>query len=326
MKKLAEDWKTVHEKLPGSQKKLDSGHYGRPDFEDVPIAFDLPAGLKQEGASFDHFGILNIVKNGRSAEIYFDDLEYDGKQESFAEDPHWDGLNNRARVQETMPIGYHNFGFSPETHFAGGSPGEMGGIFWPLSQAYAYYADRIGPLSLDDPLEAHGKLFLKYVTPDCEMCFGWFNSSQRQPPEKRYRKSVAAGTRRDPQTTHMCKTDNFVGIYLTSEHAGCGLHPALVTAKGSKVDQRNGAPHPEPGKVWEWTVKYDPSAGGGHGAISVTLGGQTATLVLDEKLRAEGSNFDRFGFFASGGGGMTHIYFDDLKYTAGRMPDSPLTH
>jgi hypothetical protein len=28
--------------------------------------------------------------------------------------------------------------------------------------------------------------------------------------------------------------------------------------------------------------------------------------------------FDRFGFFPSGGAGMVQIYFDDLKYTAGR--------
>ncbi len=73
--------------------------------------------------------MLNIVKNGRSAEVYFNDLEHDGKRENFAQDPGWDGLNNRARIQETMPVGYHNFGFSPDTHFAGGAPGEVGENF-----------------------------------------------------------------------------------------------------------------------------------------------------------------------------------------------------
>jgi hypothetical protein len=91
-----------------------------------------------------------------------------------------------------------------------------------------------------------------------------------------------------------------------------------VTAQGTKAVQDNGTPRPAPGKSVEWTLKYDPAANGGRGAISVTLDGTTATLVLDPKLRAEGATFDRFGFFPSGGGGMVNIYFDDLTYTSRR--------
>jgi hypothetical protein len=53
--------------------------------------------------------------------------------------------------------------------------------------------------------------------------------------------------------------------------------------------------------------------------LTVTLGEKAATLTLDARLRREGAIFDRFGFFPSGGGGMVHIYFDDLKYTARRV-------
>ena len=99
-----------------------------------------------------------------------------------------------------------------------------------------------------------------------------------------------------------------------------------MTAKGTKITQRNGVPHAEPARPLDWAIKYDPAAAAGHGALSVTLGGQTATLLLDEKSRAEGAIFDRFGFFASGGGGMTNIYFDDLKYSAGREVNLHSSH
>jgi hypothetical protein len=65
-------------------------------------------------------------------------------------------------------------------------------------------------------------------------------------------------------------------------------------------------------------MKYDPSAADGRGALTVTLGDATATLILDPGVKKEGATFDRFGFFPSGGGGMVQIYFDDLKYTVGR--------
>jgi hypothetical protein len=216
-----------------------------------------------------------------------------------------------------MRTGYHDFGFLPGSHLAGGAPGEMGGIFWRLSKAYGYYADRVGPLTLDDPLEARGRLMLKIGTPDCEMGFGWFNSSQKERIAIRSRVNELGAVRRDPRDTHLAKSDNFLGVYLTNDR-GCALRPALVTAKGTKAAEEHGTPRPTPGQAYEWSMKYDPDAEGGRGALSVTLDGRTATLVLDPKLRAEGATFDRFGFFPTGGGGMVQIYFDDLTYTSGR--------
>jgi hypothetical protein len=313
---LAKDWDSI--KSPRSRSRFATGHYGAVDFDGKIMTFDLPPGFKQTGATFDHFGLLGIMKEGSPATVYFDDLAYDGKSEDFAKDPGWEGLNNRAQIAEPMRTGYHDFGFSPDTHFAGGTtPGEMGGIFWRLSKAYGYYADRVGPLTLDDPLEAHGRLMLKFGTPDCEMCFGWLNSSQKERIPIRTRTNELGAVRRDPRDTHLGKSDHFLGVYLTNDH-GAALRPALVTAKGTKAAQEHGTPRPAPGQSYEWSLKYDPTAEGGRGALSVTLDGQTATLVLDPKLREEGATFDRFGFFPSGGGGMVQIYFDDLQYTARR--------
>ena len=72
-----------------------------------------------------------------------------------------------------------------------------------------------------------------------------------------------------------------------------------------------------PGKVFEWSLVYDPAANGGKGEIHVTLGKETVTLALKKGLKAEGARFDRFGLFNSTAGGqLVRIFLDDLKYTA----------
>src|SRR5205807_476856 len=102
--------------------------------------------------------------------IYFGDLEYAGRPQDFSRDPHWDASGSRSDYQAKDVAGAHNFGFSKTSH-AGGKPGEIGGTFW-RSGKYAYYADRIGPLTLDDRLEASGKVVLKVGAPDADMYLG----------------------------------------------------------------------------------------------------------------------------------------------------------
>jgi hypothetical protein len=288
--------------------------HGSPEFDrGILIAVDLPPGFKQAGATFDHFGLLSSIKEGNQVQIYFDDLQYDGKTEDFSKDPQWEGSGNHSHFENSMPTGYHDFGFSADTHFAGGAPGEMGGTFWRLSKAYGYYADKIGPLSLDDPLEASGKVLLQTGTPDSEIAFGWFNSSQKEIPIHLKNGRQAEG--------HLDKSDNFIGVYLAGPtRLGRCLLPAVITGKGTKTIFKtvDKAPQPTPKQVYNWTLKYDPAAADGRGALTVTLGEAGATLELEPGIKAEAAIFDRFGFFPSGGGGMVQIFFDDLKYTASR--------
>src|SRR5204863_4282183 len=130
---------------------------------------DLPEGYKQQGTTFDHFGIMNMMKAGGRMTIHFDDLEYAGRSQDFSEDPHWDAAGNRASYKATDVGGAHNFGFS-DTNHAGGKPGEIGGTFWRTDN-WGYYADKVGPLSFDDRLEARGKVSLVVGGPDADMCF-----------------------------------------------------------------------------------------------------------------------------------------------------------
>lgn len=275
-------------------------------FEGKAFAVDLPPGFKKEGATFDRFGLMNLMKSGGAMTIYFGNLRHDGGTPDLSRDPGWIGSGNRATFQDREQAGAHDFGFSEKTSFAGGQPtggagkpGEVGGSFWRTDKDWGYYADRVGPLTLDDRLEARGKVVLKVGAPDSDMYFGWFSSTPKD------RSAAQAG--------------NFLGIHVGGPtRVGHYFQPAYTTADGArgKIDK---GPVLLPGKVYEWTLVYDPAADSGNGAIKVTLGDESVTLALKEGRKAKGCRFDRFGFFtATVGGQLVRIFFDDLTYTAGR--------
>jgi hypothetical protein len=236
-----------------------------------------------------------MMKPGNALTIYFGDLRHDGVTEDLTTDPGWVGSQNRARIAH-VPVGAHDFGFSPRTNFAGGKPGELGGDLW-RSGKYAYYADRVGPLTLDDRLEASGKVLLKVGAPDSDVFLGWFNGANKEEPP------VASG--------------NFLGVHIGGPtRIGHYFQPVLTTAKGTHGHADKG-PVLTPGKVFEWSLVYDPSANGGDGEMRVRLGEEAVTLALRKGWKAEGAHFDRFGLLNSNiGGQLVRIYLDDLTYTA----------
>jgi hypothetical protein len=259
------------------------------------FAVDLPEGYRRQETRFDHFGLMNMMKAGGWMTIYFDDLHYDGRSEDFADDPHWDASGNRLTYQATDVGGAHNFGFSGTNH-AGGRSGELGGTFWRAGP-YGYYADRVGPLSLEHRLEAHGRVVLEAGAPDSDMFLGWFNSAERERPPN--------------------EAGPFLGVHVGGPtRVGHYFHPAFATATGTR-GLADGGPVLWPGKVYEWSLVYDPTAAGGQGAIRVTLGDEPVTLVLKKGIKAQGARFDRFGVFTSTiGGQVVKIFLDDLSYTA----------
>jgi hypothetical protein len=267
-------------------------------FPDVTaFTVDLPEGYRQQGTTFDHFGLMNMMKPGGRMSVYFDDLQYLGRTQDFSQDPKWDASGNRATYQAKDVSGAHDFGFSPTNH-AGGAAGEVGGTFW-RSGKYGYYADRVGPLTLDDRLEASGKVVLRSGGPDSDMFLGWFNGANKDHPP------TEAG--------------HFLGVHVGGPtRVGHYFHPSLATAKGARA-QAPAGPVLTPGKLYEWSLVYDPAAEGGNGAATVTLGGESVTLPLKKGVKAQGARFDRFGLFTSDiGGQIVRIYLDDLKYTSAR--------
>lgn len=242
--------------------------------------------------------------------VYFDDVEFDGEKQDFSKDPGWLGSGNRTNFKDSNQSGTHDYGFSPQTSYANGSLGELGGIFW-RSGDYSYYADRVGPLTFSDRLEASGKVVLLTAPPDSGMYLGWFNSSDR--------------------TNAPTQMGNFVGIKIGGPtHSGYYFVPAYATAGAAEnkkkpsrehrkrvgIEQKEG-PLLVPQKVFDWKLVYDPAGNGGRGTVEATLGSESVKLPLKDGDKAKGANFDRFGVFTGHlGGSFVKIYFDDLKYTA----------
>lgn len=257
---------------------------------------DLTPGHKQEGATFDRFGVQNMMKAGGAVTMFFDDVQFNGQSQDFSIDPEWTGTGNRITFEDREQVGAHDFGFSEKTNHAGSAPGEVGGGLW-RSGAFGYYADRIGPLNLEHRLEARGRVKLVTAGPDSDMSLGWFNSAA---------KDKECGD-----------TSNFVGIHVGGPtRIGHYFIPAFATAKGAtgKVDQ---GPVLTPGRIFDWSLVYDPAANGGKGEMRVTLGKESVTLALKPGQKAQGANLDRFGLFTSTAGGqMVKVFLDDLNYTA----------
>jgi hypothetical protein len=279
-----------------------SGH-NPTDPIDNPITVDLTPGFKQQGTTFNRFGIANMRKAGNTLAVWLDDVAIDGQKWDFATDPQWEGVGNRVSYAETDPPGAHSFGYSA-TNFAGGNTGEIGGIVWRTT--FASYADAVGPFTLDQPLVARGRVAFTGADPDSGAYLGWFSSGAKDDGEKDFR--------------------NFVGVQVEGPtRIGHYFMPRLATAKGTKAAMEKGPVLRPDGKPHTWTLSYDPAANEGRGAITVTLDEETVTLNLRDKVKAEGATLDRFGLFSSRvGGSKVKIWLDDLEYTSeGRAPARP---
>lgn len=260
------------------------------------FSVDLPEGYRQQGTAFDHFGLMNMMKAGGTATIYFDDLEYAGRTQDFSRDPNWDAARNRVSYQAKDVGGAHDFGFS-STGYAGGKPGEIGGVFW-RGDNWGYYADKVGPLSFEDRLEARGRVVLAVGAPDADMCFGWFHPGGEGPAPN------AAGP--------------FIGIKVGGPtRVGHYFLPSFAINQQVR-GLPNSGPVLAPGKPYEWSLVYDPAGSGGKGALMATLGGETVTHSFrpGQKEAAKSAVLDRFGMFSIGPGGqIVKLYLDDLQYT-----------
>jgi hypothetical protein len=276
--------------------KITSDSAQAEDFEGKLFSVDLPEGFKSAGASFDRFGLMNMLKSGSSMTPFFSGLQLNGEAIDPAQASQWVGVGNHEQYAEEDPAGAHHFGYSPRTSYAGGSAGEMGGKFW-RSGNYAYYADRLPPLDLTQKLEASGKVALLVGAPDSDMFLGWFNSTEKK------HSPVQGG--------------NFLGVHIGGPtRVGHYFQPVYVTGEGSRGAAKRG-PVLVPEKVYSWRLIYDPQANDGRGSIQVKLGDDSITLDLKPGHKSEATHLDRFGVCTSNiGGQMLRIYFDDLSYTA----------
>lgn len=270
----------------------------------------LGEGHKADGATFDRFGLLNVIKHcDGGGEVWIDDLTINGEMEHFAVDPKWDQLQNRRTYLSENVRPRFNFGFSP-THYAGGAgAGELGGLVFRgdnrEKHRLAYYGDRLDVLSLNKPLTAKGRISLRRGVTDSTSLIGFFHSEDSMTVDPTQRHAIPA---------------NFLGAAVEGPSAeGFFFYPVYRVQNGDDMPSRSRQlPHILPdGSSHEWSVNYQPSAANDGGRITVTFADRETILDVTAADRASGARFNRFGIVTTWiDGNGQNIYFDDLSYTA----------
>jgi hypothetical protein len=265
---------------------------------------------RSDGASFNHFGIINVMKSADSgSEVWFDDISLSGRPpEAFDKDPRWDGRNNRALMPSRIVRPWFDFGYT-NTNYAGGSgKGELGGRIFRGDcrevHRMACYGDRVGPLTLGKPLKASGKIAMTRGVSDSTTLFGFYHSAESM----RQNESQSNGI---PKSV--------LGIHIEGPSSeGFKFYPVMRgKGGGSAYGQIRESPTIYPdGNSHDWSLEYRPDADG-KSRIIVTLDDETGTLELQDDLNVDATTFDRFGIVTSWiDGNSQDVYWDDLTYTA----------
>jgi hypothetical protein len=277
--------------------------------DDNVASYEISAEQKADGAEFNHFGLLNVMKQfDNGGTVWLDNVTINGEHESFTQDPHWDASGNR-RTYETLVVRPRfDFGFSPTQFARGQGAGELGGLFFRGDCRYperlAAYGDRLEPLTLQRPLRASGKVCLRRGVSDSTTLFGfyhstnslWVNPSQQFGTPRNFLGAAIEGP--SSQGFHVYPVYR---TYRDQTSRGMGVNPPRI--------------HPD-GSAHDWTLAYEPAGAGGKGELVVTLDGKAVRMPLADGHKAEGAQFDRFGLVTPWiDGNGQHVYFDDLEYT-----------
>lgn len=270
----------------------------------------LDSGHKATGARFNRFGLLNVIKSADGGgEVWLDEVTANGEIEHFEVDPGWDQFGNRRTYVSTNVRPRFDFGFSATQFAAGTAPGEMGGIVFRgdcrYAERLAYYGDRLELLTLEQPLQASGKVSLKRGVTDSTTLLGFFHSKDSVDVNP----SQASGWPK-----------SFAGIAIEGpSRDGFFFYPACRVL-GGESGNAGGSDRPRiypDGRSHSWTFAYDPNAAHGLGRIRVSLDEQAVNLDLGGGQKGGGARFDRFGLVTTWiDGNGQHVYFDDLTYTA----------
>ena len=277
--------------------------------DDQTAVCDLIKGHKADGATFNRFGILDVMKSADAGgELWMDDVTINGVGEDFSADPGWDALRNHVQYVSANVRPRFDFGFSPTRYAGGHAAGELGGLVFRGDcrdpSRLACYGDRLGDLTLEKPLRASGRVCLRRGVTDSTVLIGFYHSRDSMAVNPSQESGLPAG---------------FLGVSVDGpSREGFYFAPAYRGRDSGRGDASgNGPPHIVPdGTPHDWTLEYSPAAAGGRGRITLTLDGKAVRLDLGAGTRAAGARFDRFGVITTwiDGNGQT-IFFDDLTYT-----------
>jgi Big-like domain-containing protein len=293
----------------------------------------LTPALRADGATFDHFGFMDVMIDGSSLKAYVDNLTLGDQRFDFTADPGWDGLNNRASVLDCWIHGRDDYGFG-QTSFAGGQTGEIGGVIWRsdsqvagLNARVSSYADQLGDLTTNDRLYAEGSIVVQHASTDGDLFVGWFNANSRIS-----RFTSAAGK------TAYTRPNNMLGATLGGpSEFGLRFTPYYVSRDPQQAslfsEYASGPSLAARGEVRRFWICYRPNADAAGDAVLTTGLSGVPSLGLPEarsdqvipRARIEaGVSLNRFGIrnFQTGGHDMV-VYLDDLRYTAASGDTGP---
>ncbi len=272
------------------------------------LALNLDPGHRGDGATFNRFGILNVMKSADDGgEIWLDDLEINGVRETLDRDGGWDGRQNRHTYLTRNVRPWFDFGFSPTRHAGGRAAGELGGLIFRGDERYAerlaFYGDRLEPLSLESPLRAGGKVCLRRGVTDSTVLVGFFHATESLRPSMAQQSGIP---------------ENFLGLAVEGpSREGFCFYPLYGTereATGLAARPEDGPRIYPDGRAHDWTLQYSPTPGPGR--ITVTLDGTAVSLKLRPEHRSVGARLNRFGIVTTHiDGNAQEVYLDDLEYT-----------
>ena len=265
----------------------------------------LAQGHKADGAEFNRFGLFNQQSTGSGMEVSFRDLALEGQPIDLSRAAGWEARGNRVEFEDRRMRPFHDFGWMPAgkagESFGTGSKGGIGGIIW-RDEKPAYYASKVGPLSLDDELFASGRIVFNGAGSDSGVYLGWFNSH--------WKTNKVSSDHDEGQRNHLAvliEGPSQIGHYFRAAYA---------TTKGEGVIEPSGPIIRPDGRIHRWSIRYSPQPQG-HGQLTVRLDDDVQTLIVSEEHRKQRAAFDRFGLFNMQiGGHFVDIALDDLSYTA----------
>jgi hypothetical protein len=266
--------------------------------------------LRKDGASFNRFGLLPVMKTADAVgEVWLDDVEVNGVMETFDAPPDWDRRDNDRTYVTSEVRPKFDFGFSPTRHAGGRAAGELGGNVFRGDVRYpermAYYGDRLAPLSLDKALVAEGRVAMRRGVSDSTSLIGFFDSKMSVKTED----SQASGLPR-----------GFLGMAIEGPSSeGFFAYPVYRTANDGQ-NYADGADRPRirpDGRSHEFRLVYEPNADAAGGVIRLTFDDAQVSLPVEAEDRVASGRFDRFGIVTTWiDGNGQHVFFDDLTYTA----------
>lgn len=219
-------------------------------------SYELAPGHKMDGAEFNRFGLLNVMKQyDNGGALWLDEVVVNGERDDFSRDPRWEGSGNRRTYESFNIRPRFDFGVSPTRHAGGTGSGELGGLFFRgdcrYAERLAAYGDRLNLLTLDRPLRASGKISLRRGVSDSTTLIGFYHSAQSLWVNPSQQFSTPA---------------NFLGAAVEGPSSeGFHFYP-VYRNHGPGASSGMGANPPRiypDGKSHDWTLEYDPSGAGG---------------------------------------------------------------